>query len=370
MLRKILLGFVALIVVLAIAGIGGLWWIWPSSCGGTVSVSGPSRPVEIVCDGNGVPHIFAEDPNDAYFALGYMHARDRLWQMEFMRRLGAGRLAEVLGEPALKTDRFIRTLGLYRLAEANADALPPDVRNAFDAYATGVNAWLEVRSDALPPEFILLQFEPEPWQVADSLVWGRLMALRLGRNWRAELVRARLTNALSAKKLPAELLDQLWPKDPSDAPVTLRHASRQASLLFDRVWRSVPDDLSDGASNAWVVDGRRTDTGKPILTNDPHLSFNAPGLWYLARIEAPGLTVTGATVAGVPLTLLGHNGRIAWGFTNARGDVQDLFVETVDPNDPNSYLTPNGSKPFLLIRDTPSEEVYVLNMFRMRGSRI
>ena len=139
-----------------------------------------SKPVEIIRDSNAVPHIISETVDDAYFALGFVHAQDRLWQMEFMRRLGAGRLAEVLGESALDTDRYIRTLGLYRLAEDIYRNTSPEVRGGLESYAAGVNAWLSTRRGALPPEFILLRFEPEQWRPADTLVWNRLMALRLG----------------------------------------------------------------------------------------------------------------------------------------------------------------------------------------------
>jgi penicillin amidase len=346
MLRKISLGLVSIAVLAVIAGSGVVWWMTPVPCRGAFPVPGADTSLEVICDENAIPHIFAGSERDAYYALGYMHARERLWQMEFMRRLGAGRLAEVLGEPALKVDRFIRTLGLYRISEEDTGRLPPDMRAAFDAYAAGVNQWLSTRPEPLPPEFHLLGFEPETWKVADSLVWGRLMALRLGRNWQAELVQERLVQSLSKRNLPLKWLDELWPDNPDTAPITLRHASRQAALDVDRIWESLPHGLTHGASNTWVVHGRHTDTGKPILANDPHLAFGVPGTWYLARIETPQLKLTGATVPGVPFTLLGHNGRIAWGITNGRGDAMDLFIETVDPDDPGKYLAPGGSLPF------------------------
>jgi penicillin amidase len=337
--------------MLLAVGLGsGYLWFRSSlpQTSGTVTLAGLHRPVEIVRDTNAVPHIFAESPADAYFALGYVHAQDRLWQMEFTRRLGAGRLAEVLGEPAAKTDRFIRTLGFHRLAEGSVEALSVDVRAALDAYAAGVNAWLETRSGALPPEFVLFRVEPEPWKPADTLLWSRLMALRLGRNWQTELIRASLAERLELEDLPPELLGELWPEASPGSPITLSHAAPDVGPLFDAIQEAPPPTLfSDGASNGWIVHGRLTETGKPILANDPHLSFEAPILWYLARIEAPGLSVTGATIPGVPFTILGHNRQIAWGMTNAFGDTADLFVETVDPQDPDSYLTPDGPRPFV-----------------------
>jgi penicillin amidase len=339
----------ALIVLLVAAGRGGFFWLRTSlpQMNGSITLAGLDKPVEVVRDAHSVPHIFAETEEDAYFALGFVHAQDRLWQMEFLRRLGAGRLAEVLGESLVGADRFFRTLGLYRVAEASVETLPPKVRAAFETYAAGVNAFLETRRGALPPEFVLLRYKPEPWRVADSLVWGRVMAIRLGRNWRSELLRVRLDEALTSKGLAPDLLAELWPDDPAGSPVTLDNAARSARLLLDRMWDAVPPQLiSDGASNGWIVHGRLTDTGKPILANDPHLDFEVPGLWYLVQLEAPGLSLTGATVPGMLLTILGHNGSIAWGATNAGGDVEDLFVETLDPEDPEKYLTPAGPVPF------------------------
>ena len=350
MVRKIVLGIAALLALVLAAGLGVYLWALTSlpKTSGTVTLAGLDGPVEVVRDAHGVPRIRARSQKDAYFALGYVHAQDRLWQMEFMRRAGAGRLSEVLGAKALRSDRFVRTLGLYRLAEANLSILSAEVRAAFEAYAAGVNAWLDTRSGTLPPEFVLLRFEPERWRPADSLVWNRLMALRLWRNWRTELVRPYLAEVLKSKGLAPELLDELWPEDPPGSPITLASATPDAPALLNAIRQALPDALlSDGASNGWILHGRLTETGKPILANDPHLRFGAPVLWYLARIEAPGLTVTGVTAPGVPLTVLGHNGRIAWGFTNAGGDVADVFTETVDPRDPGSYLTPDGPRPFV-----------------------
>jgi len=305
-------------------------WAWHSlpQTSGESQVPGIAAPVEIWRDGNGVPHIFADSAADAWFALGYVHAQDRMWQMEFMRRLGAGRLAEVLGKRALDSDSFMRTLGLHRLAEAQAEALSPQVRPALEAYTAGVNAWLEHRNAALPLEFLLLGHEPEPWRVADSMVWGRLLAYRLSGDWQAELFRARL-----ALTLPKTLVVELWPGDPPDAPTTFGGTER-------------------GASNAWVLGAARTTTGAPILANDPHLTLTAPSPWYLARLVTPEFEVTGATAPGMPFTLLGHNGFVAWGMTSTGADTQDLFAETIDPDDAARYLTPDGPREFATRRET------------------
>ncbi|WP_246337743.1 penicillin acylase family protein [Azospirillum oleiclasticum] len=310
---------------------------------GTLSMPGLSAPVEVLRDRNGVPHIVASNLGDAYFALGHAHAQDRLFQMEFMRRVGAGRVAEVVGTRfgswAVDIDRMMRTLGLYRRTESSLGALPPETRTALDRYAAGINAYLTTRREALPIEFQLLRLEPEPWSPADSLVWGKLMALQLSGNYREELRNARLL-----RTLPPERIRDLYPEAPADSPVTL--ASELRGLSFDHALATLPDLGPDLASNEWLVDGRGTATGKPILANDPHLGLEAPILWYLARIVTPELTIAGATVPGVPMHVLGHNGHIAWGFTTTHSDTQDLFIERIDPLDPARYLTPDGSEPF------------------------
>ncbi|MDH3700791.1 MAG: penicillin acylase family protein [Alphaproteobacteria bacterium] len=313
---------------------------------GTVELAGLTGKVEIIRDTDGVPHIFADAENDAMFALGYVHAQDRLWQMETMRRVGAGRLSEITGPETLRIDRFVRTFGLYRLAERQAAALTGAARHLSDAYTKGVNAFLTSHDGPLPPEFFLLGHRPEPWRTADSVVWARVMALQLSKNWRTELLRLRLT-----KRLTPEQIDDLWPGDGPDGPVTLpataNAPAKATTLQLEKVWAALPDALAPvDASNAWVLDGSRTASGKPILANDPHLGFTKPVLWYLARIETPTLSLTGATVPGVPLLVLGHNTHIAWGMTTTGGDVEDLYLERLDPKDPTRYLTPDGPRAF------------------------
>jgi penicillin amidase len=334
---------------LAVLAAGAVLWLLTSlpQLDGQLRLGGIAHEVRIRRDASAIPHITAKSANDAYFALGFVHAQDRLWQMDLERRVAQGRLSELFGEATLKHDRFIRTLGLYPRAKAGLNALAPEVIAALRAYAAGVNAYLENRRGALPPEFLLLGYEPEPWRPADSLVWGRLMAARLSGNWRDELLRARL-----AKRLDPQQIADMWPPYPGDAPVILRNLARSiresaAKAPFDALWASLPRDQAPASeSNSWVIDGRLSATGKPILANDPHLGYRAPGHWYFAHLTAPGLDVTGATAPGVPFTLLGHNGRIAWGLTTTESDTEDLFLEKLDPADPNRYLTPEGSKPF------------------------
>ena len=338
-LRRIAAGLAVLVVVV----VGGAYLLVESArpqTEGTIALAGLDAPVSILRDRHGIPRIAAASERDAYFALGFVHAQDRFFQMEFMRRAGAGRLSEIVGASTLPLDRWMRVLGLYRLAEAALKRLSPQVTHSLEAYADGVNAYLDSHSGLVSVELALLFATPERWRPADSLVWGRLMGMRLSGNSRAETLRARLSELL-----PTERIDELWPDIAGAAPPTvaaLGRASLFSTLLAD--WPAAIAPVT--ASNVWAVSGSHTETGSPILANDPHLGFRAPGLWYLARIETPGLTLAGATVPGVPMTILGHNGSIAWGLTTADSDTQDLFVERIDPGDPNRYLTPDGSRPF------------------------
>ncbi|MDO8606286.1 MAG: penicillin acylase family protein [Phaeospirillum sp.] len=302
---------------------------------GTIVLSGIRQGASISRDSLGVPRITARSPTDAYFALGWTHAQDRMWQMELQRRAGAGRLAEIVGEPGLANDRFMRTLGIYGLAERAFPKLDEASRSALTAYAEGVNAWIANNRYRLPLEYIALGFRPEPWKAADSMVWQKMMALQLAGNWHDDVLRGQLGRSLDPKRV-----QELFPGYPQDAPVTLSPDGGRA-LLDAQPTAASPMP----ASNIWVVGGSRTDTGKPMLANDPHLALRAPVLWYLAEIEAPGLTLSGATVPGVPFHIVAHNRRIAWGITATQADTIDLFVEKLVGTD--AYKAPGGAKPFL-----------------------
>ena len=348
MLRRTLVAF-GLLLVLLVAAAGGGWLYLRSSLPqveGEVAVNGLHGPVRIARDADGVPLIAAGDDEDAAFGLGFAHAQDRLFQMELQRRYGAGRLAEIFGAQALPTDRQMRVLGLYRSAAAAFQHLSPPVQRTLEAYGAGVNAFLAARRGALPPEFLLLRFSPEPWTTADSLVWGKLMDLELAGNYRGELLRARLARTVSAADLAF-----LYPGYPKDAPTTLAAIYRQLPLR--RLYAALPERVGlHFASNNWVVAGAGTASGKPVLANDPHLRFGAPGFWYLARLKTPQHQITGGTVAGTPFVVIGHNDKIAWGFTTTASDVEDLFIEKLDPADPGRYLTPDGPAPFTTRRET------------------
>lgn len=347
-LGRLVAGLLLVGVVLPSAGLAALLLYLRLSqpeTSGEVKLPGLFQQVEIVRDAHGLPHIFATNEQDAFRALGYLHASDRMAQMEVQRRIGAGRAAEVVGPLALPIDRFMRTLGLYAQAEAAYADLPAEARVAIDAYVAGVNAWLESRTGPLPIEFQLLFHTPEPWRPADSLVYGKLMSL-LGGSWRNELERAALLD-----KLGPEQVRDLFPDDPPGSPVTLA-----AGIGWRRLADAVVPPLPDlAASNWWALAGSRTVTGKPILVNDPHLNIQVPSQWHLARIVTPELSLAGAFAPGVPFLIMGHNGHVGWGFTTPYSDTEDLFVETVDPADPDRYLTEDGGRTF----DTRAEVIHV-----------
>ena len=347
-LRSVRRAFAALAVPLAT---GSCSWFSLPSYEGVETVPGLDAPVEIVRDAHAIPHIYAQSPEDGAFAMGYVHAQDRLWQLEMQRRTGQARLSEVVGEAAVETDRFLRTLGLYRVAERNFERLDSDVRAFYEAYAAGVNAWLATRSGLLPLEFQLLGHEPEPWRPADSLVWLKMMAWDLSDNYRDELMRARL-----ADRMDRAQLQDLWaqhPDDPPPGPHAGAPAFQPAGIDFAALGEAAPAERASGlGSNAWVVAGQRTESGMPLLANDPHLGLEVPSVWYLAHISVPEFEIVGATLPGVPVPVLGRNRNLAWGFTNAGSDVQDLFIERIDPEDPARYLTPEGSLPFTVRTET------------------
>ncbi len=337
-----------LLVVVLVAG--GYFYLRTSlpKVSGEVRVEGLEGPVEIVRDADAVPHIYASSHADAVFGLGFVHAQDRLWQMEFQRRVGSGRLSEVIGEATVSTDRFIRTLGIEQAAESGLEALSPEARGLIDAYVAGINAYLAQRRGALPVEFLLLGFEPAPFEPVDVLVWAKMMAWDLGDNWSDELLRAQLVKQLAPADVSA-MIAELWPGYDDAATVVVPEGAAEylrdldVTALLELAGPPKPDGYG---SNNWVLSGDVTAAGKPILANDPHLSLQAPSLWYFAHLVAPGVNVMGATLPGTPAVLLGRTDRHAWGFTNNGADVQDLFLEKLDPSDAGRYLTPDGSEPF------------------------
>lgn len=348
----------AVVAVLLLSAAGAALWYRSASQAqveGKIILPGIGAQVDIVRDAEGIPHIYAKSSGDAYFALGFVHAQDRLWQLELNRRIPAGRMAEILGPAALDTDRFLRTLGIRRNAEKILANLSPETRAALEAYARGVNAYLENRSGPLPPEFLITGApSPAPWQVVDSIGWQTMMAWDLGSNWTQELLRMRLAQRLSLTQINEFLAP--YPGDPvlptQDYTGLYRQLAGTAGQL-EKVAAIAPPSYIDGmGSNNWVVAGDLSETGKPLLANDPHLGLSAPALWYFAHLSAPGLDVIGATLPGIPSVVLGRNDKIAWGFTNTAPDVQDLYVERINPDDRRQYQTPDGWADFKVRTET------------------
>ncbi|HXF68565.1 MAG TPA: penicillin acylase family protein [Thermoflexus sp.] len=356
LLRWLLRIGIGLALLLILLGAGSALWFYQASrrpfpqIQGTISLPGLRAPVTVIRDRWGVPHIYASNLHDLFMAQGFIHAQDRFWQMEFWRHIGTGRLSEMLGKTTLNQDRFIRTLGWNRAAQQDLEALEPEVRAVLEAYAAGVNAYLEQNRDRLPLEFTLFRlfgrrWEIEPWQPLHTVAWAKVMAWDLGGNWDEELLNARIVEEIGPDRLGELVLPY-----PADRPVIVPTSVVEAPPPEDTI-RTLLDlgrELErltlgagpDSGSNNWVVAGSRSITGKPLLANDPHLSIQMPSIWYEVALHCEPVTpecplqVAGASFPGVPGVVIGHNDRIAWGVTNLGPDVQDLYMERVNPDNP------------------------------------
>lgn len=347
--RRWLIALAIGVTLLSLTAGGLLLWLRSSlpQVDGTIDVQGIAAPVRIARDVHGVPHISAGSLDDALFGLGYAHAQDRLWQMEFQRRLGSGRIAELVGVKAIDLDKMLRTVGFYRRAEEVVASLDAPTRRALEAYAAGVNALLVTHEGALPPEFQVLGGEILPWRPADSIVWLLMLSWSLSTNMDGEIMRARLIAKVGPDKA-AELMAvypsrEIAPRGPvPDAQRTLfRTMPLDRLQALGHLLPSAP-----AASNNWAVGPERSRSGHAMLANDPHLGFMAPSVWYLAHLSIPDMAVVGATLPGLPGVIIGRNERIAWGLTNIMVDNQDLFIEKLVEGDPESYHTPTGTQRF------------------------
>ena len=370
-----------LIALLLVAGIGlGLvWWIVHRALpqlDGAAALPELRQEVTVDRDAWGVPHIRAASVEDMLTAQGYVMAQDRLWQMDVLRRLAAGELSEIFGARAVGFDRQYRTLGLRGVAEREAAQMYPRTRALLEAYVLGVNRYIAERGNRLPWEFVAMRYKPRPWTAADSLLIAGYMYQTLTNTWPAELKRARVTD-LAGPDLAKDLFVADSPHDryvvdsapavpdkrgvkPQPPPVP-RPGPPQGSGFSGGVARLAPLAPAAGwplaqevlerfaedvraaiGSNNWVVDGSHTASGKPLLANDTHLTLSVPCIWYMIHLTAPGWNVKGFTLPGAPGVIIGHNDRIAWGFTNNGADVEDLYIETFNPQNPREYLV-NGN---------------------------
>ena len=334
-------------------------------------VRGLNAPVEIVRDNANVPHIFGESDADVYFALGFAHAQDRMWQMTMLRRTAQGRLSELFGERTLEIDKVIRRYDIYNLAVASVDDQDEPTTIALDAYAAGVNAWLaEVNAGARgrgAPEMWLFNHPVSPWQPADSLAILKLMALQLTSHLEREVLRAR-----TSLMLPSARLVDLLPDDPSTGVAALPHYAQlvpnlprytpNMRLAYGSLNPSKTPQLA-GASNAWAASIDRSAAGATLLANDPHLGLTAPTIWYLARIELQSGGIIGGTIPGMPVVLTGRSADLGWGLTSSYLDDQDVFLEELNPGNVTEYRTQNGWTPFrtresiIRVKDAPAVTV-------------
>ena len=315
---------------------------------GTLTLPGLGAPAEVLRDRWGVPHIYAKTERDVFMAQGYVHAQDRLWQMELNRRTANGRLSEIFGSLALDTDRAALTFGFRRLGLADLSTLEPDLRQAIEAYAAGVNAYLTSSEYRAPIEFTLLGLKPQPWTPEDTMAFSRVMIWQLSHAWYGELLRAWMI-----EKVGAEHAAELEIEYPRLNPVTLPDGIEFNVRSATGALRAARGPFLQRAmgSNAWTVAGSRTTTGKPFLCNDMHLALSLPGLWYEIQLTAGDLQVGGVSLPGLPMVPVGHNNRMAWGMTLAFTDCEDLYVEQIEdgPN-PRSRFG-KGWKPVQVIEE-------------------
>lgn len=320
---------------------------------GELSLSGLHNNVEVHFDENGLASVVAQSDHDAYFAQGYVHASERAWQMELQQRLTSGKLSEIFGQSTVSTDLFMRTLGLQHSARKAWDSISPESQQALTAYANGVNAWL-ANSTQLPPEFLFFNIKPHQWSPLDSLAWQKAFALNLGKNMDEEL------NRLAALKIISpEQLKTFYQYDPvitdstADEIVSIDKLTGAdlSPYRFDN-WPELTETFRTqwsigerfAGSNAWVVDGRLTESSSPLLSNDPHLTLQHPSIWYAMQLKSDKLSVQGMSMVGIPGVILGRNKNIAWGATALMSDQQDLFILDIPVDDNKVYMTDGGRK--------------------------
>ncbi|HET6169623.1 MAG TPA: penicillin acylase family protein, partial [Terracidiphilus sp.] len=356
--RVLLRSAAALVLFLLLAAGAGVLWLRSITkaalpvLDGDLHLAGLSAPVTVRRDAHGVPHIDAATQQDLFVAQGYVTAQDRLWQMDIFRRNANGELAEVLGSSLVKHDVAQRVLQFRNTARRVYASLDPADRTRFDAYARGVNLYIAQHQDTLPPEFALLHYHPQTWSGVDCLSIGMMMVETLDTHWDVKLARERISNDLHNPRLESDLypvgswrdhpptgvvldLSQPHPEPPASdddeednsqagtAPLNNLNALR-ASLGLPQCTGCTP------GSNNWVISGKHTASGKPLLSNDMHLGFSVPNIWYMADLRAPGYHAAGVTLTGFPFVIAGHNEHVAWGFTALYADVQDLYVEDLD----------------------------------------
>jgi penicillin G amidase len=344
---KITIGILSTLFVVAIAILLFLHYLVTKSFpdyDSKLTIAGVQRAVEIYRDEFAIPHVFAENEHDLMFAVGYIHAQDRLWQMDITRRAGEGRLSEVLGKETVDYDRLFRTIDVRDVAKKIEDGLSPELRSALQAYTDGINAYIDSHKGKYPIEFDMIGYEPERWQVYQSILLSRLMAWELNLSWWVDLTLGQLV-----EKVGMQTASEIFPYYPSGSPSIIPRVNDEPKKIvygqnnaagassaagFMNVVRSYRKYFSmDGSgigSNSWVIDSSRSLNGKPMIANDPHLTLPAPSRWYEMHLVAPGWNVAGVSLPGSPFIVIGHNNKIAWALTNAMIDETDFYIEKID----------------------------------------
>jgi penicillin G amidase len=370
--------FARIVTLILLAGIlataGGWWFVrrsWPQTQG-TLTVAGLHAPVEINRDQYGVPNIYSQNEHDLFFAQGYVHAQDRLWQMDLQRRAGLGRLSELLGTATLETDRLLRTIGTNRSAQQDLNGLKPETRSILQAYADGVNAYITSHRSRLPLEYRILRVEAELWEPLHTVAWAKMMQFTNNDSWRRDISRARAMQTIGTQAADA------YTSYPEDGPTTLstalapsaaegRQVLAQEQLLPGTEIGSVDLEPVEQAlavaqipvggssiglgSNSWVISPKHSVTGRPLLASDPHLELGVPSVWYQIGLHAPGFDVVGASLPGTIGVIIGHNNHIAWGLTNLEADVQDVYIERLDPSNAHAYEVDGRFVPFETVEE-------------------
>jgi penicillin amidase len=353
--KRVLILVVIVLGLIVVIGAGGYLWLQHRlikslpQISGEIAVQGLRSRVEIIRDFYGVPHIYAANEPDLFFAMGYAMAQDRLWQMEFFRRLGQGRLSEIFGEDFVQVDRYFRMI----TAGSVNQKIPDELAFIPQSFAEGVNAYIETHIDRLPFEFTVLRYKPDPWAVDDYLTIIKVINWALSVGWKVDLTAARILEKVGEKRLR-----EAFPAWPDDAPLIIPTGGKALSVSSNPTLEtiSVVDRLitlpAAAASNNWAIAGERSATGKPILANDPHLELTNPSVWWAVHLACPTLNASGFALPGTPGIGIGHNRRVAWGVTNVMVDDVDFYIERIKPENPRQYWYMDHWEPMRVVEET------------------
>jgi penicillin amidase len=321
------------LIIVVFLGIYGYLQSTLPDYNGKMTIPGLNDKVEIIRDSYGMPHIYAQTDKDARFALGYCMAQDRLFQMDIVRRAARGRLAEILGQDLVPLDKFFRTITAGNSVEDIAAAYPHETVSVWEAYAEGVNYFIDNHKGALPIEFTLLGYTPEPWQPSDGMAVNYYMAWDLNTAFYVEMLFAAVIDKVGEK-----MARDIFPDYAEGYPVIVPEGMASLDLLKTlNLARKILGTEGGGASNSWVVSAEKSATGMPIFANDPHLGHSAPGIWYEAHLVTPSMNVSGSILPGIPFIIIGANEHVAWGWTNVMADDADFYIEKINPDNPDQY---------------------------------